>query len=190
MTSKDKITKMIKALYREYFFAKRKLLIMNSMKKYANENKYREVLIPIVDALASSIVINLSNIYSIRKDTVNINRLIDEIITCSDKENIDYYNKLKLEVTMGKEKEDPIRKLALNRGNMYGHLSIKNVIDEQFDDNDKIKISDIEYLINTAEKVLNGIYRVFFKTDIIYTDKDDAVVRLQLKKIEEMINKV
>ena len=174
---KDKIKKMTKTLFKEILLAEQKFTIMDTIAYKVNGSKHKDVLVPIVDSLATSVIISLYNIYNKMNDAINFVNLIDEIIKYQSKygdtNTINYFICLKDKVTITNNIDMLIKKIGPTRSKKYAHLIVEFYLENKFNNpNYILNLKEIKILLDVALQIIKDIYKVFLKENITYGKAD------------------
>lgn len=182
----EEIKKMMEVLLREILLAEQKFIIMDEIAYKVSGSKHSKILVPIVDALASSVIVSLHNIYNKKSDAINFSTIIDSIVDYQKENdngtNVEYFEKLKDKVIIDGDMMSLLLKISKTRSKKYAHLSKDFYLENKFNDpNYMLNLIEVKNLLDLALNTIKDMYRVFTKTDIIYSDVDLDGLKLYSK---------
>lgn len=180
----EKIDLEIKEIYKEWLLANKQYNILINIMVGANENKYKQVLIPIIDSLSNSIIIKLNNIFYPQDKTINLPYIIDKIEKSNSLDN-SKINKWRLLLD---NNQFYIKKLFIIRSTKYGHLSIKvNTSNKKYSIDNTIFLNEISILLQLGLDIINQVYISLFNKKIAYSEKDDEIIKIEIEKIKSIL---
>ena len=188
---KDKIKKMTKTLFKEILLAEQKFTIMDTIAYKVNGSKHKDVLVPIVDSLATSVIISLYNIYNKMNDAINFVNLIDEIIKYQSKygdtNTKNYFICLKDKVTITNNIDMLIKKIGKTRSKKYAHLIVEFYLESTNQDIDYNIELIRRGLVNDSE-LINDIYT--FREDISRREALRLNPQIPNERIEQILKEI